>query len=359
MVLVLVGLSLLIFYLTRGLLPPTSALAPYISPRMDSQQKLALAQSLNVATQSCASFDAFSAGQGGCVVPLWLQYFGWLKAVISGNWGYTLLPSIAGTQSTWSVFASRFPYTAELAIAGSLLTIVIGIPFGIVSATHNNKLPDHVSRIVSLGGYSVPQFWFAAILQLTFVLYIRVNGVGILPGNGALDANCGICLPNPGSITPYSGLPILDALLSGNLPYFWDSIVAIILPAFTLAITTIGALTRIVRSSMLETLRQDYILLARSKGLRERVVVYRHALRNALLPAITVSGLIVAFLLGGAVIIEDVFAWPGVGATAVSAVYVLDINFIELYILVTALIIVVVNLVVDVIYAKIDPRIRY
>src|SRR3989442_8122847 len=130
MVLVLVGLSLLIFYLTRGLLPPTSALAPYISPRMDSQQKLALAQSLNVATASCASFDAFSGGHSGCVVPLWQQYFGWLKPVLSGNWGYTLLPGIAGTESTWSVFASRFPYTAELAIVGSLFTIVIGIPFG-------------------------------------------------------------------------------------------------------------------------------------------------------------------------------------------------------------------------------------
>jgi ABC-type dipeptide/oligopeptide/nickel transport system permease component len=129
--------------------------------------------------------------------------------------------------------------------------------------------------------------------------------------------------------------------------------------ALVLAVTTIGALTRIMRSSMMESLRQDYILLARSKGLRERTVVYRHALRNALLPAITVAGLIVAFLLGGAVIVEDVFSWPGVGAAAVSAVYVVDINFIELYVLVTALIIVVANLAVDIIYAKIDPRIRY
>jgi peptide/nickel transport system permease protein len=110
---------------------------------------------------------------------------------------------------------------------------------------------------------------------------------------------------------------------------------------------------------MMEVLRQDYILLARSKGLKERVVVYRHALRNAILPAITVSGLIIAFLLGGAVIIEIIFSWPGVGQASLSAAYVLDINFLELYVLVTALIIVVANLVVDIIYAKIDPRIRY
>ena len=131
------------------------------------------------------------------------------------------------------------------------------------------------------------------------------------------------------------------------------------LPALALAVTTIAALTRILRSSMLEALRQDYVLLARSKGLRNRVVIYRHALRNALLPAITVSGLIVAFLFSGVVLIEIVFALPGIGAAAVSASIVFDLNFLELYILVTALIIVLANLAVDVIYAKLDPRIRY
>jgi len=124
-------------------------------------------------------------------------------------------------------------------------------------------------------------------------------------------------------------------------------------------VTTIAALTRVLRSSMLEALRQDYVLLARSKGLRERVVIYRHALRNALLPAVTIAGLIVATLFGGVVLIEIVFAWPGIGAAAVSASLNFDVNFLELYILVTALILVVTNLFVDIIYAKLDPRIRY
>jgi peptide/nickel transport system permease protein len=356
---VLVALSAVMFYLARGVLPPTTALAPFITPRMNDIAKLSLARSLGVATASCPSYSAFSSQVSGCVVPLWGQYVGWLQQIASGNWGYTLLPGIAGTQTTWTVFWARFPFTAELAIAASVLTMIIGFPLGIVSATHNNRPPDHASRIIALGGYSIPQFWFAAILQIIFVLYISINGSGILPGSGALSTTCGLCVANPGGIGTFTGMPVFDALLSGNPGYFWDSLLALVLPALTLAITSIGALTRIIRSSMLEALRQDYILLARSKGLRERVVVYRHALRNAVLPAITISGLLVAFYLGGAVIIEDVFSWPGVGATSVAAISVVDVNFIELYTLVTALIIVIANLFVDIIYAKIDPRIRY
>jgi len=359
MTFVLFALSLLIFYLTRGLLPPTTALAPYISPRIGPEGKLSLARALGVATDSCPSYAAFVSEESGCIVPLWGQYYGWLTNVLTGNWGFTLLPGITGTATTWHVFFTRFAYTAELSIAAALLTIVIGIPLGIVSATHNNKLPDHASRIISLGGYSVPQFWFGAMLQILFVLYIRLNGFGLLSATGALATACGICFTNPGSITSYTGLPMLDALLSFNVPFFWDALVALILPALTLAITSVGALTRIVRSSMVEVLKQDYILLARSKGLAESVVIYKHALRNAILPAVTVSGLLVAYLLGGAVIVEIVFSWPGVGNASLAAADVLDINFLELYVLVTAVIIVVTNLIVDILYSIVDPRIRY
>jgi peptide/nickel transport system permease protein len=345
MVFVLFGLSLLIFYLTRGLLPVNFALAPYITPRMDDSTRLLTARAIGVATSTCPSYTAFVSQQAGCVVPLWGQYANWLTNALTGNWGLTLLPGISGTDTTWHIFWSRFPYTAELALAGAVLTVLLGIPLGIISATHNNKLPDHVSRIFSLGGYSVPQFWFGAMLQIVFVLYIRVNGSGLLPASGALGTTCGICFGNPGSVWSPSG--------------FWDGFVALILPALTLAITSIGALSRIVRSSMMDVLRQDYILLARAKGLKERAVVYKHALRNALLPAVTVSGLLAAYLLGGVVVIEIVFSWPGVGNTAFVAAEVLDVNFLELYVLVTGAIIVFINLAVDIIYAKLDPRIRY
>jgi len=359
MIFVLFALSVLIFYLTRGLLPPTSALAAYITPRMDAAAKLSVARALEVATPSCPSYQAFTSLQSGCIVPVWAQYGVWLKNVLTGDWGYSLLPNVAPLTPTWNAFWSRFPFTAELAIAAAVLTVLLGVPLGIVSATHNNKLPDHLSRIVSLGGYSVPQFWFGAVLQIVFVLYIRLNGLGLLSTSSAVSTTCGICFAAPGSVVAYTGAPVIDAILSLNGPYLWDSLLALILPALTLAITSIGAITRIVRSSMLDALRQDYVTLARSKGLKDRVVVYRHALRNAILPAVTISGLLVSYLMGGVVVVEIVFSWPGVGNASLAAANVLDVNFLELYVLVTAVIIVVTNLVVDVVCALIDPRISY
>jgi peptide/nickel transport system permease protein len=279
----------------------------------------------------------------------------------SGNWGYSLLPDVAALSTTWNVFFSRFPYTAELALAAAILTVILGVPLGIISATHQNKLPDHISRLISLGGYSIPQFWFGAVLQIVFVLYIRLNGQGLLSASSTmgLATSCALCFPVAGHAFTYTGMPILDGILSFNFPYAWDAFIALILPALTLAITSIGAITRILRSSMMDVLKQDYITLARSKGLKDRVVVYKHALRNAMLPAITVIGLLVSYLFGGAIIVEIVFSWPGVGNASLSAANVLDVNFLELYVLVTAVIIVLTNLSVDVIYAKLDPRIRY
>ena len=359
MLFVLFALSILIFYLTRGLLPPTSALAPYITPRMDDAAKLSVARAVGVATSSCPSFQAFTSLQSGCIVPVWGQYGAWLHNALTGNWGYSLLPNVAPLTPTWNAFWSRFPFTAELALAAALLTIVLGVPLGIISATHNNKLPDHLSRVVSLGGYSVPQFWFGAVLQIVFVLYIRVNGLGLLSTSSAVSTVCGVCFSNPGSVTAYTGAPVLDAILSLNGPYLWDSLLALILPALTLAVTSIGAITRIVRSSMMDALRQDYITLARSKGLSDRVVVYKHALRNAILPAVTISGLLVSYFMGGVVVVENVFSWPGVGTASLAAANVLDVNFLELYVLVTAVIIVVTNLIVDIAYGVLDPRVRY
>ena len=364
MLFVLFAVSLIVFYLARGPLPPEAALAPYITPRMSNAAKLQLAVSLGVASNSCPSWSALTSHQGSCIVPLWGQYFGWLQNIFAGRWGYSLLPGISGgTTLTWDVFASRFPYTAELALAGSVLTVVVALPLGIVSATRNNKLPDHLSRIVALLGYSMPIFWLGFLLQLAFGVYVSIPrgpfSLGLLPTNGPLSSTCGVCFNDPGEVIPYTGAPLVDSILSGNFRYFWDSLVSLILPTITLSFSSLGALTRVVRSSMMEVLRQDYILLARSKGLKERVVIYRHALRNALLPAITIAGLIFAFLLGGVIIVENIFSWPGIGQAALSATFAFDVNFLELYILVTALIIVVANLGVDILYAVLDPRIRY
>ena len=356
---VLFAVSLIVFYLARGALPPEYALSAYITPRMSDAQKLGLAQGLGVATSACASYQAFSSHAPGCVAPIWSQYTGWLGLVVKGDWGYSQLPGLAGTTKTWDVFSARFPYTAQLAVISSIVTFAIAFPMGIISATRNNKLPDHASRILSLTGYSLPTYWFGLMLQIVFVIYLSFNGKGLFPSEGALATECGICFASPGTINPITGLPLIDSLLSANIPYFWDSFVSLVLPTLTVSLGLLSLLTRIVRSSMMEALRQDYILLARSKGLQERIVVYRHALRNAMLPAITVSGFLFSGLLGGVVLTEYVFAYPGVGQAFVAASLVLDINFLELYSLVIAVILVVTNLCVDILYAVLDPRIRY
>ena len=362
--LILLAVSVIVFYLIRGSLPPDYVLAPYLTPQMLDPEKLQLARSLGVATSSCPSFTAFVDRAPGCIVPLYEQYFAWLRQVFSGNWGYSQIPTIGVGLTTWQLFSSRFPYTVELAIACALLTIAVALPLGIISATHNNKLPDHVSRIVALIGHSMPLFWLGFLLQLAFALYIIVpyghgNVIGLLPSNGVLATQCGICFAHPGKIKIYTGAPLIDALISGNPAYWWDSLIALILPTITLSFATLGLLTRIIRSSMMDCLRQDYIVLARSKGIKERSVVYGHALRNAMLPAITVTGRIIALLLGGAVIVEYVFSWPGIGSALLQAAIYSDINFLELFSLVTALIIVLSNLAVDILYAILDPRIRY
>jgi len=332
LIFVLFGVSVITFYLSRGIPSAFNPCSPYINPHMSP----ALIQ------QVCASHGFYQ--------PLYEQYFYWLRDVFTGNWG-NAGPWASGLP-TLQVFSTHFPYTVELAVTAVLISVVVGIPLGILSAVHNNKPVDHASRILALTGISTPVYWFGFVLQLVFYYYFLRWGLPNLPSQGAIS------IGSP-SITSYTGIPILDGLLNANWSYAWDAFLHVILPGITLAFASLGALTRLVRASMLEVLRQDFITLARSKGLSERVVIFRHALRNALIPALTVAGLLFAGLLGGAVITETVFNWPGVGALSVTAVFQGDSNFVLLYTLVTALIVVVANLVVDLLYAVVDPRIRY
>jgi len=333
MVFVLFGVSLVVFYLTHGVPSAWDPVTAFINPKMSAAQ----IQAIRV--------------QHGFNQPLYIQYFYWLRDALQGNWGHTGNEALG--QPVTYIFSLRFPYTVELAVAATILTVGIGIPLGIVSALKNNKLPDHVSRIVALTGYSTPAYWFGFVLQLVFFYYFAIWGLPNLPSHGALAQTL------DGAVPRTTGIPILDGLLGGNLAYAWDAFLHVILPAFTLAFISLGYLARIVRASMLEVLRQDYIILARSKGLRERVVIYRHALRNALIPAATLTGLFLAGLLGGAIITEFIFAWPGVGQLSLVAVFAGDANFVAYYTLVIALIIIVANLVVDVLYVFLDPRIKY
>jgi len=332
MIFVLFGVSAIVFYLARGFPSAFAPWAQYVTSRMTA------AQVQNIIHQH--GFDQ----------PLITQYWYWLLDVFHGDWGYS---NWANGFPTFQVFSSRFPYTVELTIAAVILALVIGIPLGILSAMKNNTAADHAARIIALAGYSTPAYWFAYILQLFFFYYFYVWGLPNLPSSGAISQNLS------GTVPTLTGMPILDGLIAGNWSYTADGFAHLILPAFSLAFISLGYLARIVRASMLEVLRQDYIIMARSKGLTERVVIYRHAFRNALIPAMTLTGLYIAGLLGGAIVTETVFSWPGVGYIALRAIFQGDSNFLLLYCLVTALIIVVSNLVVDVMYAFLDPRIKY
>ena len=331
MILVLFGISVVVFYLSRGYPSRFAPWAQYITLNMSPTQ------------------IAYIKHIHGFDLPLYEQYFYWLRDALTGNWG---ISHWAGNQPTFTLFATRFPLTVELAVAATLITVAVGLPLGIVSAVHNNKAPDHVSRILALSGYSIPVFWLGFLFQLAFSYYFKLWGLPTLPSSGYTGQNF------IGTVPVITGIPMLDALIEGNLGYFWTSFLHLILPAITLSFASLGYLTRIVRSSMLEALKQDYIVMARSKGLGERTVIYRHALKNALIPVITVTGVLFALLLGGVVIVEYVFSWPGVGWAALQATFRNDTNFLMLYAIVSAAIIVLANLIVDIVYAIIDPRIR-
>jgi len=280
-----------------------------------------------------------------------IRYGVYLFNLMRGDWGY----SQSLSQPVLDGLAARFPATIELAIAAILWTLLAGIPFGIISALKNNKLPDHVSRLVALTGVSTPVFWLGLILQLVFFYYFHLLGLPNLPSNGRVDTT--LALDHP--ITQVTGLMIVDTLITGNFIMAEDSLAHLILPSFALGFISLGVIMRIMRSSMLEVLRQDYIILARSKGLTERVVIYRHALKNAMIPTVTVAGLAIAGLLGGAPLTETVFGWPGMGRLAVNAIGRNDAALIMGFTFITALILVLANLVVDILYAYLDPRIKY
>jgi peptide/nickel transport system permease protein len=286
--------------------------------------------------------------------PLYVQFWTYLQGLFTGDWGVSRLVA----QPVYVAIAQRFPTTLELAISAVILTIVIGVPLGIISGVRNGKWPDHASRIFAIVGVSLPVFWLGLLLKLMFFYDFHVWGLPNLPSGGAYDPLLALQYP-AGISPPITGIPILDTLLAGNFTMFVDTTAHLILPAITLAFISIGNITRIMRSSMLEVLRQDYITLARSKGLTERVVIYRHALRNALVPTLTVSGLIFAGLLGGAPITEFIFQWPGIGQLAIRGFLGNDLSLVLGYVFITTIIIVIANLAVDILYAYMDPRVKY
>lgn len=254
--------------------------------------------------------------------PLPMQYFAWLGNVLQGDLGR----SIQSQQDVLPLVLKKIPATIELTIAALIVSLLIAIPSGIVSALYRNTWIDYAGTLFALFGVSVPSFW----LGISLILLVSLRW-GLLP---------------PGGYVPFTEAPL------ANLRY-------VLLPAISLGMGLAGIVARMTRASMLEVLNKDYIRVSRAKGLSSRIVVLKHALKNALIPIITVVGLQFGTLLGGAVVIETVFAWPGVGKLAVDAILGRDFLVVQGVTFLVAIALIIINLLVDLAYVAVDPRVTY
>lgn len=281
--------------------------------------------------------------QYGMDRPLPEQYFRYMAGLLRGDLGR----SIRTRRPVFEDIKQFFPATLELTLAAILLVVIVGIPLGVISAIYRNRFIDHISRVMALSGVSMPIFWFALLLQL--FLYAKLE---ILPADGRID----LLITPPTHIT---GMYLIDGLLTLNLNALESTLHHIIMPTVTLAFGSLAVLTRMVRSSMLDVMNEDFIRTARGKGLRESVVISRHALRNALIPATTTLALQTGALLGGVFLVEIVFSWPGIGFYAMKSVTSLDFPAIMGVTLLITVIYALANLVADLTYCFLDPRITF
>ncbi|HWJ73094.1 MAG TPA: ABC transporter permease [Kaistia sp.] len=274
--------------------------------------------------------------------PVPQQYLLYLERLVHGDLG----ESQQTKRPVTTDLGQYLPATIELASAAMILALVFGIALGVIAAIKRDGWPDQLIRIISLAGVSVPTFWLALV-----TLYVFFFKLGIAPGVGRL---------NPGGKAPpaITNMFTIDSLLTGQWATFGIAISHIVLPALVLAIYTVGSITRFTRAAMLESLNQDYVRSARAKGLPERTVILRHAMRPALAAIVTVAGMAFGRMLSGTVLVESVFSWPGIGQYAYKSALALDLRAIMGVSLVVAVIYIVVNMAVDLIYALIDPRIR-
>lgn len=274
--------------------------------------------------------------------PWYIQYFDYMKNILSGNLGESL-------QTNAPISDEIMPYlaaTTELTIVSMLIAVFIGVNAGILSAWKQNSWFDYCAMLIALVGVSMPIFWLGLMEQWVFAQELKW-----LPSVGRDNSR------NP--VEAITHFYILDTMMAGRWDQLWEVIKHLILPGIALGTIPMAIIARITRSSMLEVMRADYVRTARAKGLTQFWVVYKHALKNALIPVLTVIGLQTGLLLGGAVLTETIFGWPGVGRYIVTAIGNRDYPVIQSGILVIATIFVLINLLVDLLYAYIDPRIKY
>jgi len=274
--------------------------------------------------------------------PLWEQYVHYVGRVIRGDLGV----SIVRGDPVLTDLLRRFPATVELATAAIVVAVGLGIPIGVASAVWRNSVVDSLARLGALIGVSMPIFWLGVMLAWFFGVTLRVLPTGFRLDTGA-------------AFVPWTNFVIVDAALQGNWRVLVDALRHLILPTLALATIPLAIVARMTRASMLEVLSREFIRTAEAKGLSQRAVILRHALRNALLPIVTVVGLQIGHLLAGAILTETIFSWPGIGLWVYESLEARDYAIVQGTSLFIAVIVVVVNLMTDLLYAVVDPRIRY
>ncbi|MFO8192429.1 MAG: ABC transporter permease [Bacillota bacterium] len=318
----LLGVSIIVFLLVHMI--PGDPIDIMLGDRVTEAVRLALEERL------------------GLNEPLHIQYWQWFSSALHGDFGI----SIRSNQPVMEEILTRLPATIELTVVALMIAVFFGIYFGVSAARYRNTLIDQSLIGFSLLGVSIPIFWLGMML-----IYLFAVMLGWLPVSGRLSM--GTAIPT------YTGLYLLDSLIAGQIGSFIDSVRHLLMPAVSLATVSLALVVRVTRSSMLDVLSEDYIRTARAKGMQERKVVYTHALKNAMIPVVTVIGLQLAKLMGGAILTETVFSWPGIGRLLVTAINVRDYPVVQGVVFFVAFAFIAINIIVDLIYAYLDPRIRY
>jgi peptide/nickel transport system permease protein len=280
--------------------------------------------------------------QWGLDQPIYVQYFRFLINLLQGNFG----TSFRYSDPVITLIGERLPATIELAFASLLIAVALGVPLGVWAGAKPNSWADNFGSFFGFFGISMPSFWFGIMLILVVAGYLNW-----LPSSGR--STYGIARGSE------SGFYIVGSLLAGNFKAAWDGIAHIIMPAIALGTNMMGIIMRVTRSAVLEVMHEDYVRTARAKGVDESTVLWRHVLRNALVPVVTVGGLELGTLLSGSIIVETVFAWPGSGSLLISAIQSRDYPLITGTVIIYTLAFVAINFMIDILYAAVDPRIRF
>lgn len=324
-VIVLLVVTVIVFILTR-LIPSDPAII-YVGPKAPQAEIDRVHELLG--------FDR----------PLIVQYLSYLGDLLRGDWGN----SLATKRPVLEEFATRLPATLELIGAALLFAVVVGVFLGVLAARKPGGPLDGLIRVLSIGGVSMPAFWLGLLLQVLFV-----GRLGLLPATGQFTSSIKFTDP----IATVTGFPMFDSLITGNWVAYSDGLQHLILPAITLAAYPLGLIARMTRASMLEVLGQDYVFTANAYGLRDGVIRWKLALRNALPPTLTIVGLAAAYTLTGTFFVEIVFNWPGIGQFATGAMLAVDYPVIMAITLLGAFGYLLANLIVDLLQAQLDPRVR-